>query len=85
MATPRETTDGEAVSFDALSNDELADLWSQTLRVHALRRTGSTRDYWHKFLQEDDVIAVLAEFKRRALERQEEYEAWVGLQRFPPL
>lgn len=83
MATPEKATDAEGVSFPALSNDELGALWSDTCRSYAVRRTGSSRDFWRKLLDDPDVLAVLAEFKRRAMERQEEYDAWTHLRNLP--
>jgi len=83
MATPGKRSDGEAVSFPALSNAELGALWADTVRAHAVRRTRSSRDFWRKLLSEPDVLGLHAEFRRRAMERQEEYDAWLQLHDHP--
>lgn len=77
MATTPIATASEASTFSALSNEELGQLWCDTVRSHAVRRTGSSRDHWRKLLDDPDAIGLFAEFKRRAIERQEEYEAWL--------
>lgn len=79
MADPGKHSDAEGVSFPALSNAELGALFADTVRSHAVRRTGSSRDHWRKLLDDPDVLGLLFEFKRRALERQEEYDAWLQL------
>lgn len=79
MAPPGKHTAAEGGTFPDLSNDELGALWADTLRSFAIRRTGSSRDFWRKMLREDDILGILAEFRRRAIERQEEYEAWMDL------
>lgn len=76
---PGEGSVAEGDTYSALSNDELGALWSETLRAHAVRRTGSSRDFWRQLLNEPDVDVLLSEFKRRAFERAEEYEAWSQL------
>jgi hypothetical protein len=70
----------EADTFPALSNDELGALFVETVRSYAARRTGSSRDFWRKLLDEPDMLLLNAEYRRRALERAEEYEAWQQLQ-----
>ena len=77
VASPPKASDAEGVSFPALSNAELGDLWAQVCRTYALKRTGSSRDFWRKLLDEPDMIEVRNEYRRRALERQEEYDAWL--------
>jgi hypothetical protein len=77
VATPEPAAATEGRSFPALSNAELGALWADTVRSHAVRRTRSSRDFWRKMLDEPDVLALHAEFRRRAEERQEEYDAWV--------
>ena len=79
MADPGKHSVAEGDTFGALSNDELGALWADTVRSHAMRRTGSSRDHWRKLLDHDDAIELLAEFKRRAYERAEEYDAWLQL------
>lgn len=85
MATPELAAASEASSFSDLSNAELGEIWTQTVRAHAVRRTGSSRDHWRKLLDDPDAIGLIAEFRRRALERQEEYDAWVQWREAPPL
>jgi len=79
MATPRIASVDEVDTFSALSNAELGALWSDTVRAFAMRRTQSSRGYWRKLLDEPDVLAVHAEFRRRAMERAEEYDAYLQL------
>lgn len=83
VATPPIASDAEGVSFPALSNAELGALWADTVRAHAVRRTRSSRDFWRKLLNEPDVLGLHAEFRRRAAERQEEYDAWLQLHEHP--
>lgn len=78
MATSEKATGREAATFPALSNDELGELWAQTLRSYASRRTGSSRDFWRQLLNDPDVGALLDEFRLRAITRQAEYDAWMN-------
>lgn len=77
MANPGEATASEARSLQALSNEELGALWVTVVKDYAKIRTGSSRDFWRKLLDEKEPGAVLAEFKRRALRRAADYEAYV--------
>lgn len=79
MATPGKATDAAGVSFPGLSNAELGALWCDTVRSYAVRRTGTSRDFWRQLLNDPDVVGMREEFRRRAMERQEEYDAWVQL------
>jgi hypothetical protein len=79
VATPGKHSADEVGSFPALSNAELGALWCDTVRSYAVRRTGTSRNFWRAFLDEPDVHAMREEFRRRAMERQEEYDAWVQL------
>ncbi len=83
MADPGEHSAAEGGSFSALSNAELGALWADTVRSHAVRRTRSSRDFWRKLLDEPDVLGLHAEFRRRAMERAEEYAAWLQLHEHP--
>lgn len=83
MAPPELASASEASTFPALSNAELGALWADTVRAHAVRRTRSSRDFWRKLLDEPDVLGLHAEFRRRAMERQEEYDAWLQLHEHP--
>lgn len=83
MATPGKHSAAEGSSISALSNDELGELWVQTLRSYAARRTGSSRRFWAKLFECEDVNEVLDEFKRRVHEREEEYAAWLQLAEWP--
>ncbi len=78
LPPPRESTAvREAHDLSALSNEELGSLWADTVRSFAMRRTGRSREFWRSLLSEPDVLALHAEFRRRAEERAEEYEAWL--------
>jgi hypothetical protein len=79
MADPRKATAREARTLLALSNAELGEIWCRVVRDYAHKRTGSSRDFWRKLLDEPDVIAIHAEFKRRALRRAEDYDAYVQM------
>lgn len=85
MATSPTSSGERSEHLLDLSNEELGEIWAQTIRAHALRRTGSTRNFWRKVLDEPDVIGLHAEFRRRALERQEEYDAWLQWRDASPL
>jgi hypothetical protein len=79
MATPPTSNGERSELLPALSNAELGAIWADTVRSYAVRRTGSSRDFWRKLLFEPDVLVVHQEFRRRAMERQEEYNAWCDL------
>jgi hypothetical protein len=79
VATPGKHSAAEGGSLSALSNDELGCLWADTVRSFAVRRTGSTQQFWRKLLDEPDLIALHREFKRRAEERAEEWAAYLQL------
>jgi hypothetical protein len=79
MATPGTSIGERSELLPALSNAELGAIWADTVRSYAARRSGSARDFWRKLLVEPDVLVLHQEFRRRAMERQEEYDAWCQL------
>ena len=82
MTTPGKATASEASSLMHLSNAELGAVWCSVVRDYASTRTGSSRDFWRKLLDEPDVIAVHEEYRRRALRRAAEWDAYVRMTEF---
>jgi hypothetical protein len=79
MRHPGESQRERSELLPELSNAELGAIWADTVRSYAVRRTGSSREFWRKLLVEPDVLVLHQEFRRRAFERAEEYTAWLDL------
>lgn len=77
---PRESDDApQARSYSDLNNGELADLYVRTLtRAHAEEIARAHRSAWMRVWNRSDVKLLLAEFKRRGQQREEEYDEYVS-------
>jgi hypothetical protein len=79
MATPGKAQSERSEHLSELTNAELGVCWADAVRSYATRRTGTSRDFWRGLLDEPALILMHGEFRRRALEAVEEYDAWCSL------
>lgn len=67
----------EVGHLSGLTRSELAAEWVRVLKAaHEEELASGKRRVWDRVGQRDDVRAVLREFLRRMVERDEEREAW---------